>query len=459
MESQNQRSHTNKIRFILDVKKCLDMKRRGRKNIYRNVGKIMHENKYKHQHKTEYKTPYQHKVKRKFVKIPAEAQLAARNTSIFAYVASRGLPLEQRSHDAYRIAGTKIEISKRKNIFSDWSSTPKNNRKPTGGIVNFVMYMEDVDYVEAVQRVLEIDGAGTLDLTHFKSEPFEMPQIFSENFEKAKTYLTQKRKIDPFLVESLHQAGLIKQTRNGEVGFIWAKGAEDIGLTLQGTEKIQFVETIFETVNENTGKNAYPWLIKKTGQKTGCLARGLSQTREEAQCAVKEAKQKQRQYDKRIWRNSGNGEGHGFNFCQGNRLKKEAYAVVTFQESAIDCLSYQELFGGNYPEARVVYQSLEGRKESIAYNSLKRFEEKYKKKADLVILALDNDEAGNETSKKLKETLEKQGYRVQRHVPEQGKDWNEQLQMQKSLERIKQPLGHQMYPKQSIRQKSSLSLQ
>lgn len=419
----------------------------------------MHENKYKHQHKTEYKTPYQHKVKRKFVKIPTEAKLAARNTSIFAYVAAQGLPLEQRSHDAYRIAGTKIEISKRKNIFSDWASTPRNNRQPTGGVVNFVMYMEDIGYVEAVQRVLEIDGVGTLDLSQFKSEPFESPQIFSEDFEKARTYLTQKRKINPVLVDTLHQEGLIKQTRNGEVGFLWANGAEDVGLTLQGTEKIQFVETIFEAVNEETGQKAYPWLIKKPGQKAGGLAKGLSETREEAQRAVDEAKKKQRQYDKRIWRNSGNGEGHGFNFKQGNRLDKNAYAVMTFQEGAIDCLSYQELFGGNYPDARVVYQSLEGRKESIAYNSLKRFEEKYGKKVDLVILALDNDEAGNQTSKHLKESLEKEGYQVQRHVPSQGKDWNEQLQAQKSQVSVSPTLERKVYPKQSVRPKPSLSLQ
>lgn len=76
-------------------------------------------------------------------------------------------------------------------------------------------------------------------------------------------------------------------------------------------------------------------------------------------------------------------------------LKKDAPIIVTFQEAAIDSISYQELFGQKFQNSRVIFQSLEGIKENIAINSLRRVEEKYGKKADMVIVATDNDKAGN----------------------------------------------------------------
>lgn len=396
------------------------------RTVYKKMDKNIHENNYNNQRKNQYQ------VKKKFVKIPTEAKIAARNTSILAYAASNGIDLEQKSHDAYRVAGTKIEISKRKNVFSDWSSTPRNGRNHSGGVVNFAMYMENINYSEAVHRVLEVEGSGSFNIASQERSPFEMPRIFSESFQKARDYLINERMIDPSIIDTLHSAGLIQQTQNGEVGFVWANGKEDVGLTLQGTEKIKYVETIFEAEDQNTGKNVYPWLLKNPGQKEGCIAKGISESRKEAQNSLNQEKKKQRQYMKRIWRNSGNGENHGFNFCQGVGLDKDAYSIVTLQEAAIDSISYQELFGQEFPDARVIYQSMEGLKENVAINCLQRFEEKYGKKADLVIIATDNDNAGNEKAHHLKEVLEKNGYLVKRHVPTQGKDWNEQLKYQKS---------------------------
>lgn len=394
------------------------------------VDKEMDKNKYSNQHKSQHKNQYQ--VKKKFVKIPTESKIAARNTSILAYAASNGIDLDQKSHDAYRVRGTKIEISKRKNVFSDWSSTHRNSRNHSGGVVNFAMYMEDIDYTEAVQRVLEVEGSGSLDIASQEREDFEMPHIFSESFQEARDYLTNERKIDSEIIDTLHGADLIKQTHNGEVGFVWANGGEDIGLTLQGTEKIKYIETVFEAIDEVTDKTVYPWLLKSPGQKEGCLAKGISPSREEAKEALTLEREQQRQFVKRIWRNSGNGEGHGFNFCQGVNLKKDAPIIVTLQEAAIDSISYQELFGQKFQDSRVIFQSMEGLKENIAINSLRRVEEKYGKKADMVIIATDNDKAGNEKALHLKEILENDGYVVKRHSPTHGKDWNEQLKYQKS---------------------------
>lgn len=406
------------------------VKNHEEKSIYKNMDNNAREYKHKSKQKSQYKTT------QKFVKIPTESKLAARNTSILDYAASNGIPLEQRSSDAYRVAGTKIEISKRKNVFSDWSSTPKNNRNHSGGVINFCMYMEDIEYVDAVQRVLEVDGAGSLEFKNFKQELFVMPQIFGENIQKAKDYLAQERMIEPSIIDKLHNSGLIKQTKNGEVGFVWANGKEDMGLTLQGTEKIKFVETIFEAEDEMTGKKVSPWVLKSPGQKQGCLAKGLSDSKEEAQKELEVAKSKQKQYVKRIWRNSGNGEGHGFNFTQGVNLPKDAPATIVFTEAAIDAISYHEIYGENLPDTRVVYQSLEGRKESIALKSIERFEERYNKAPDNIIIALDNDKAGHETSKSLKKQLDEKGIRNTRHIPKGPtgpKDWNDQLKEMKTI--------------------------
>ena len=399
------------------------------RTVYKKMDKNIHENNYNNQRKNQYQ------VKKKFVKIPTEAKIAARNTSILAYAASNGIDLVQKSHDAYRVAGTKIEISKRKNVFSDWSSTPRNNRNHSGGVVNFAMYMEDIEYYEAVQRVLEVEGSGSLDIANQKREPFEMPQIFSESFEKARNYLVNERKIDSSIVDTLHDNGLIKQTRNGEVAFIWAEGAKDVGLFLRGTEKIQYIETIFDAIDEQTGDDVSPWVLKSPGQKGRALASGIATTREAAQEALEQAKSEQNQFVKRIWRNSGNGEGHGFNFIQGTQLPEDAPSTIVFTEAAIDAISYHELYRENFSNTRVVYQSLEGRKESVALRSIERFEKRFNKKPDNIIIALDNDKAGNETSMSLKKQFDAQGLNNKREIPKGKnlpKDWNEQLKYQKS---------------------------
>jgi|GEM_PF-1685832 len=403
------------------------------KPIHKDEGEISDKAPYKYIHKQE----GLYKVTKKFVKIPNDAKLHAKNTSILDYAASKGIPLDQNSSDEYQVTGTKIKFSKRKNAFSDWGSTPRNNRNKSGGVVNFAMYMEDIGYYEAIQSVLEVEGSGTFDVSTQAREKFVMPTIFKGDIERAKNYLVKERKLAPQTIDMLHQAGLLKETKNGEVAFIWAKGNEDIGITLQGTEKIQYPHTIIELEHQETNEKLYNWLLKKPFTQTGDkpLDYGQEKTREAAEKAVEKAKSEQMPYVKRIWRNSGNGEGHGFNFKQGNQLPKEAPAVFVFTEAAIDALSYHEIYGKNFPDTRVVYQSLEGRKESIALKSIERFEEKFGKKPDNIIIALDNDKAGNTTSESLKKQLDAKGLRNQRHIPQgrnSPKDWNDQLKEMKA---------------------------
>lgn len=324
----------------------------------------------------------------------------------------------------------------RKNLFKDYNPSSDAG----GDIIDFAKYIDGVNFPQAIQKIVTVDGSGSFDFSSVQSQPFVLPQIFEEGsrLNEAMVYLVNERKLESSTVKKVAESGLIKQTKNKEVAFIWADGSEDVGITLQGTKPLDYRSDIKET-----GLGDF---IKEFTWKVGIGTRGLEQPLETGKTETKplaeEAAQKfikeQRLYKKQIWRNSTT--GHGFNFRSGT-TNSEVQGKMVFTEAAIDALSYFELKGHQFnKDTRVQYQSLEGLKDNILHKSMERYEKRYGRMPEEIILSVDNDEAGElfvkkvMSDKRIKEYQEKGG-KVKRDKPSIGKDWNEQLQYVKSESR------------------------
>ena len=106
-------------------------------------------------------------------------------------------------------------------------------------------------------------------------------------------------------------------------------------------------------------------------------------------------------------------------------------------ESAIDAMSYHQLFTDNNPHTR--YISTEGTISSSQLDLIKTAMADMTTLGGEIVIATDNDQAGN----KLFKTLSKEApskSKISRDVPKLGKDWNELLQKtrQKEITRQKQ---------------------
>lgn len=376
--------------------------------------------------------------KKGFKRIPDEQVENAKNTSILAYAQAQGIQLEKTAQNEYRVSGTKIKFSTDKNLFSDYAGNTRNNgNKESGDVIAFAKYMKGLNFGQAVRDVLGTEGAGTYEVSQ-EQVPFSMPKsiINPERFEEGMVYMTKDRMIDSNMVLDLYRSGLIRQTKNGEVAFIWADGAEDVGLTLQGTQPLYYRSQITE--NE---KGGYDW-------KTGIGLNGLekyplktdhAETYEQAEEAVVKDIAHRLPFKKQIWKNST--PHKGFNFRNSVTKEEIQKSSLILGESAIDIISFAEHEGNKFREQGhlAVFQSLEGAHTKIktAEVAIDDFEQRYGRFPDKVIVATDNDKAGNLVEEKLKalpsvRNRMDQGMKIVRAKPENGKDWNDELKFSKS---------------------------
>ncbi|MCT0015361.1 hypothetical protein EFE32_00500 [Lactococcus lactis subsp. lactis] len=369
--------------------------------------------------------------------ITDEMKKQAKNTSILDYVKYYGIPVRRTSGSEYELVEQKnVKFDTRKNLFQDYN--PSHNAG--GDMIDFAKYIDGFNFPKAIQKICAVDGSGTYDFSKNQSEPFVMPQIFEEDnrLNEAMIYLVNERKFESSTIKKMAANGLIKQTKNKEVAFIWADGPEDVGMTLQGTKLLDYRSDIKET-----GLGDF---IKEYTWKVGIGAKGLerpletgkAETKSLAEEAVQTFLEEQRPYKKQIWRNSTT--GHGFNFRSGP-TDLEAKGKIVFSEAAIDAISYFELKGQEFDEkTRVHYQSLEGLKDNIFFKSIERYEERYSKLPEEIILAVDNDDAGDAfvrkilSDKRVKDYQTK-GMKVKREKPGIGKDFNDELKQTKIINR------------------------
>jgi hypothetical protein len=371
------------------------------------------------------------------MRITDEMKKQAKNTSILDYVKYYGIPVRRTSGSEYELVEQKnVKFDTRKNLFKDYN--PSSNAG--GDMIDFAKYIDGLNFPQAVQKIGAVDGSGTYDFSKIQSEPFMMPQIFEEDnrLNEAMIYLVNERKFESSTIKKMATNGLIKQTKNKEVAFIWADGPEDVGMTLQGTKLLDYRSDIKETGLGDFIKE-YTW---KVGIGAKGLERPLETGKAETKSLAEEAAQtfleEQRPYKKQIWRNSMT--GHGFNFRSGP-TDSEAKGKIVFTEAAIDAISYFELRGQEFDEkTRVHYQSLEGLKDNIFYKSIERYEKRYSKLPEEIILAVDNDDAGDAfvrkilSDKRVKDYQTK-GMKVKREKPGIGKDFNDELKQTKIINR------------------------
>ncbi|WP_442773770.1 PBECR4 domain-containing protein [Lactococcus hircilactis] len=392
---------------------------------------VAQENKHKHTQEVT-----QHKPKKSFVKITDEMKRQAKNTSILDYVTHYGISVKKNSNDEYELVDhANVKFSIKKNLFKDYNPSSGEG----GDVIDFVKYVDGVNFSQAVQKIVAVEGAGTLQL-NFKAEAFEMPQIFDQygKMSQALPYLVNDRKLESKTIQNLAQSGLIKQTKNGEAAFIWADGEKDVGATLQGTKPFEFSQEF-----KDVGNGEVMWSVRKNGFDEP-VTKGISNSDEAAHLEATDAQKLQRQYKKMIVRNSTT--GHGFNFRSGNPTNSER-GQIAFSESPIDVLSYYELKDASFgTDKMTIYQSLEGLKENIMFKSVERFEKRYGNSPEKLIIAVDNDKAGDAFFEKVMKmeqtkTLQEKGIKIRREIPQSSpqqapvKDWNDLLKQQKTERR------------------------
>ena len=133
---------------------------------------------------------------------------------------------------------------------------------------------------------------------------------------------------------------------------------------------------------------------------------------------------------------------------QSNPHEDDTRLVITAR--AIDALSYHQLF----PHQHTRYISTEGTPSNYQRELILEAMAELNNAGDEIIIATDNDEAGNQLAHILA-SLASHATQVKRHAPLSGKDWNECLQRQKHLN---QSSSQQPKPKPKQKKPNQLEL-
>lgn len=258
----------------------------------------------------------------------------AASLDIVDYCMQNDIPVKSDSERYYRLAEhDSLIIDRKKNQFY-W-----NSRGVNGNIINFVQEVEGASFPGAMQRLLE----GEKDYekaseVKYVSEPYDYEQFSKKevsHFDRAKEYLVNDRKIDPQVVEALHNKGLIKQDKYNNVLFLWKD--RETGAVMGGSEQ---------------------GVIKSDKYKRGAW--------------------------KSIQKNST--ANYGFNVLNGEPRN------LKFFESSIDLLSYASLHKRDLKDTHLV--SMEGLKPQVVFNYYMKSRERLGDEPDSVSLCVDNDNAG-----------------------------------------------------------------
>jgi len=248
------------------------------------------------------------------------------------------------------------------------------NSANTGGYgaISFGKDVLNMKFNEAVQTLLN-DGVTV------KREEAENPKTFDRNeikqvmnTSKAYQYLLEERCIDVDVIENLIKSGDIAQDERNNVVFHWKNNSGDIvGADLRGTGDLKFNKII-----------------------------------------------------------SGSEYGKGFKI--DDLQENSPIEKLAVLESPIDTLSYYQLNRFNEDFKNTRYLSLSGVKTNAITLALKDIYEYNKQFNDRqkpfkIVLALDNDKAGNTAIKDFMERFNDNDI-IKVDQPVNAKDWNEKLQ-------------------------------
>lgn len=247
------------------------------------------------------------------------------------------------------------------------------------GSISLARKFYDIGFVDAVNKIngMEITKKFENEIQEEK-KPFVYPKEYETNtIENAMKYLSEKRMLDPKIVQALKNHDLIAEDRMKNIVFKW-KDSEGIivGGDRQGTQKMDNKRGTFKQFMPNSKGDA------------------------------------------------------GFRLDIGKPDK------IAFFESPIDALSYFDL---KRPE-NIRLQSLSGLKVQTMVTSLREFAVDTKNEKDVkVIIAVDNDKAGQEFIEKWKPYIDaNDSWEIDKSI---NKDWNDDLKEAKQAELTKQPIS------------------
>ncbi|MGE7869333.1 DUF3991 domain-containing protein [Bacillus paramycoides] len=251
---------------------------------------------------------------------------------IVDYCMQNDIPVKCDSERYYRLADhDSLIIDRKKNQFY-WNSKGVN-----GNAINFVQEVEGASFPGAMQRLLdgEKDYEKASEVT-FVVEPYEYsPEKEVPRFDRAKDYLVQDRKIDPQIVNALHERGIIKQDKYNNVLFLWKD--------------------------------------RENGEVMGCSEQGVVQSDK---------------YKRGTWKmiQKNSTPNYGFNVLNGEPRN------LKFFESSVDLLSYASLHKNALKDTHLV--SMEGLKPQVVFNYYMKSSERIGDVPDSLSLCVDNDKAG-----------------------------------------------------------------
>lgn len=310
----------------------------------------------------------------------------AAQVDIVDYCIESGIPIQSDTDRYYRlIEHDSCVIDRKKNTFY-WNSKGIN-----GNTINFVETYYNMNFKDAVKGLLEGDFEKASQVK-FVNEPFVYEKENEvEKFDKARDYLINERKINPGLVDLLHEQGLIKQDKRNNVLFLWKDHEKVLGCSEQGT--------------------------------------------------IKSDKFKRRTY-KGIQKNSTDKYGFSFQFGEPKHLK--------FFEASIDALSYASLHRNKMKDTQLI--SMEGLKPQVVINYIRKAYNSLGYPPESVSLCVDNDKAGRNFIKSLDyvQIQRKDGsmYSFEQELPPvpnkeiEKWDWNNQLQYQLQYPELEQEEEH-----------------
>ncbi|VEP15622.1 conserved hypothetical protein [Hyella patelloides LEGE 07179] len=111
---------------------------------------------------------------------------------------------------------------------------------------------------------------------------------------------------------------------------------------------------------------------------------------------------------------------------QSNKSETDRCLVIT--ESAIDAMSYHQLFGKENPHIRYIATS--GTISNYQLELISTAMKEMTKLGGEIVIATDNDEMGKLMAKTLVKVAPEKS-EVYRHTPQQGKDWNEVVERER----------------------------
>ena len=115
--------------------------------------------------------------------------------------------------------------------------------------------------------------------------------------------------------------------------------------------------------------------------------------------------------------------------------QKQSDRCLVITESAIDAMSHYQLFGKGNPNTR--YISTGGTISNYQLELISTAMAEMTKLGGEIAIATDNDSVGNKMAKTLVSVAPKAS-KVYRHVPQQGKDWNDVIRLEKPKKMTRQ---------------------